>query len=229
MLRAGDHVLSVNDVYGGTNRYFSRVAGPIGLQTTFVDMKNLDNVRRALRPSTKIVWIESPTNPTLGLVDIRALAAIVHAQPGVILVVDNTFLSPYFQVAPGAPPARPDGLAQPQRPLSLGADLVYHSVTKYINGHSDAVMGVVVANDDELHARLRFLQNGWPCPSRGVGARGGADADTACAQRWARSRPRSTASWPTAGSRRCTCAWSSTSATRSPSRGSSSRRRTLPK
>jgi len=88
------------------------------------------------------VWVETPTNPTLRLVDIQALAEIVHAHPGVILVVDNTFMSPYFQ-----------------RPLTLGADIVLHSVTKYLNGHSDAVMGVVVTNSDELASRIRFLQN----------------------------------------------------------------------
>jgi cystathionine gamma-lyase len=89
------------------------------------------------------VWVETPTNPTLRLVDIAGLARLVHARPGVILVVDNTFLSPYFQ-----------------RPLTLGADVVMHSVTKYLNGHSDAVMGVVVTRDDALAQRIRFLQNG---------------------------------------------------------------------
>ena len=102
--------------------------------------------------------METPTNPTLRLVDIQALAAIVHSHPGVILVVDNTFLSPYFQ-----------------RPLLLGADIVLHSVTKYLNGHSDAVMGMVVTNDDALAQRIRFLQNGaWSrerCASRPTRAR----------------------------------------------------------
>ena len=145
MFKAGDHFISVNDVYGGTNRYFNRVAAPIGFHSTFVDMSDLKNVEAAFRPNTKMVWIETPTNPTLRLVDIKALAAIVKRHPGTILVVDNTFLSPYFQ-----------------NPLSLGADIVVHSVTKYLNGHSDVVMGVAVTSNSELYEKLKFLQNGTP-------------------------------------------------------------------
>jgi len=140
--KAGDHFISVNDVYGGTNRYFNRVAGPIGFQSTFVDMTDLKNVAAAFKPNTKLVWIETPTNPTLKLVDIAALASLTHSHPGVILVVDNTFLSPYFQ-----------------NPLKLGADIVVHSVTKYINGHSDTVMGVAITNNDQIYEKLKFLQN----------------------------------------------------------------------
>lgn len=143
MFKAGDHLISVNDVYGGTNRYFNRVAGPIGFQSTFVDMADLKNVEAAFRPNTKLVWIETPTNPTLRLVDIQGLAKIVKRHPGAILVVDNTFLSPYFQ-----------------NPLALGADIVVHSVTKYLNGHSDVVMGVAITSNPEIYEKLKFLQNG---------------------------------------------------------------------
>lgn len=141
LLTSGDHLISVNDVYGGTNRYFNRVAKPAGIQSSFVDMSNLDNLRNAFQSNTKMVWIETPTNPTLRIIDIKAVAEITHSK-NCILVVDNTFLSPYFQ-----------------RPLSLGADIVVHSVTKYLNGHSDAVMGIAIANDDELINKIKFLQN----------------------------------------------------------------------
>jgi len=137
----GGHIVSVNDTYGGTFRYFTKVASNNGVDVSFIDMYDPENLRAAIRPNTKLVWIETPTNPTLRLVDIRAVAKIAH-EHNIILVVDNTFMSPYFQ-----------------RPLSLGADIVVHSVTKYINGHSDVVMGVAVTSDSELHTRLRFLQN----------------------------------------------------------------------
>jgi len=140
--KAGDHFICVNDAYGGTNRYFNRVAAPIGFESSFVDMTDLKNVSAAFKPNTKLVWIETPTNPTLKLVDIAGLAALAHSRPGVILVVDNTFLSPYFQ-----------------SPLKLGADIVVHSVTKYINGHSDTVMGVAITNNQQIYEKLKFLQN----------------------------------------------------------------------
>ncbi|KAI8145022.1 Cys/Met metabolism PLP-dependent enzyme-domain-containing protein [Fennellomyces sp. T-0311] len=141
MAGAGSHVLSVNDVYGGTYRYFTKVAPVNGIEATFVDLKNADAIKAALKPNTKLVWIESPTNPTLRLADIKAIAEYTHAH-GALLVVDNTFMSPYFQ-----------------NPLTLGADIVVHSVTKYINGHSDVVMGVAVTNSDDIHQKLTFLQN----------------------------------------------------------------------
>jgi len=134
--------VSVNDVYGGTYRYFTKVASHIGYETSFVDLSNPENLRSVMKPNTKMVWIETPTNPTLRLVDIEAVAKIVHSYPNVILVVDNTFMSPFFQ-----------------QPLSLGADMVVHSVTKYINGHSDAVMGVLITNNAVLHEKMKFLQN----------------------------------------------------------------------
>ncbi|KAI8929910.1 Cys/Met metabolism PLP-dependent enzyme-domain-containing protein [Entophlyctis helioformis] len=146
----GSHIVSVNDVYGGTFRYFTKVASTYGVETTFCDLRTPDNIRSAIKPNTKLVWIETPTNPTLRLVDIRAVAEIAHTHPGVLVVVDNTFMSPFFQ-----------------RPLELGADIVVHSVTKYLNGHSDVVMGVAVTSNDAVYERLKFLQNsigGIPSP-----------------------------------------------------------------
>ncbi|KAI0022311.1 putative cystathionine gamma-lyase [Xylariomycetidae sp. FL0641] len=146
-LAAGSHVISVSDVYGGTHRYFTQVAKAHGVSVTFTPQIEVD-IAEHLRDNTKLVWIESPSNPTLRLVDIRAVARAAHAR-GVAVVVDNTFLSPYVQ-----------------NPLDHGADLVVHSVTKYINGHSDVVMGVAACNSDDLRGRLAFLQNaGGAVPS----------------------------------------------------------------
>lgn len=113
LLPSGSHVVCMDDVYGGTNRLLSRVAAPLGIETSFVDASAAPALAAALRPNTRLVWLESPTNPMLRLVDLAAAAAVVHAQPNVLLAVDNTFMSPYFQ-----------------RPLDLGADLVMHSITK---------------------------------------------------------------------------------------------------
>lgn len=150
LLKNGEHILCVDDVYGGTNRYFSRVAATqMGIEVSFVDLTDLNMLKTAIKPNTKMVWVETPTNPLLKLVDIQGASEIVHQHEGTILVVDNTFMSSYFQ-----------------RPLSLGADVVMHSVTKYLNGHSDTVMGVICTNNDELCNRLRFLQNSiGPVPS----------------------------------------------------------------
>ncbi|KAI8920296.1 hypothetical protein PhCBS80983_g04409 [Powellomyces hirtus] len=142
MVGQGGHVVSVNDTYGGTFRYFTKVAKRNGVEVDFVDLYDPNNLKKAMKSNTKIVWIETPTNPTLRLVDIQAVADIVHSHPGALLVVDNTFMSPYFQT-----------------PLTLGADIVVHSVTKYINGHSDVVMGMAITNSDEIRDELRFLQN----------------------------------------------------------------------
>ncbi|KAJ3013402.1 hypothetical protein HKX48_005761 [Thoreauomyces humboldtii] len=142
MVGQGGHVVSVNDTYGGTFRYFTKVAKRNGVEVDFVDLYDPENLRKVMKQNTKIVWIETPTNPTLRLVDIQAVADIVHTFPGALLVVDNTFMSPYFQT-----------------PLALGADIVVHSVTKYINGHSDVVMGMAVTNSDEIKDELKFLQN----------------------------------------------------------------------
>ncbi|RKU43801.1 cystathionine gamma-lyase cys3 [Coniochaeta pulveracea] len=139
-LAAGSHVISVSDVYGGTHRYFTQVAKAHGVKVTFTPEIEVD-ISEHITPATKLVWIETPSNPTLRLVDIRAIATAAH-QHGILVVVDNTFMSPYVQ-----------------NPLDHGADIVVHSVTKYINGHSDVVMGVAAFNSDELKARLSFLQN----------------------------------------------------------------------
>jgi cystathionine gamma-lyase len=134
----GEHVVCVDDVYGGTQRYFRRIVTPtMGIQIDFVDMSTTDVPVRA---NTKLIWLETPTNPTLKITDIAQMAGI---KQGAILAVDNTFCSPYFQ-----------------SPLALGADLVVHSVTKYIGGHSDVVMGVVCTNSKDLYTKLRFVQNG---------------------------------------------------------------------
>ena len=148
LLSAGDHVVVGDDLYGGTYRLFSKVLVRYGLTFTYVDMRDLDAVRAALRPNTKLLWLETPTNPLLSLADIAAIAAL--RAPGQIVAVDNTFASPYFQ-----------------SPLALGADVVVHSTTKYIGGHSDVVGGVVVTNDDALAEQVKFHQNavgGVPSP-----------------------------------------------------------------
>ncbi|KAG5982236.1 cystathionine gamma-lyase cys3 [Claviceps pusilla] len=139
-LAAGSHVISVSDVYGGTHRYFTQVAKAHGVKVTFTPEIEVD-IAEHINDQTRLIWIESPSNPTLRLVDIRAVATEAHKH-GILVVVDNTFLSPYIQ-----------------NPLDLGADIVVHSVTKYINGHSDVVMGVAAFNSDDLKARLSFLQN----------------------------------------------------------------------
>jgi len=143
LLEQGDHMVAGDDVYGGTNRLFRRVLSRNGVTVEFKDSTNVANIIGAIKPNTKMVWLESPTNPTLKLTDIEALSTAVHAaNKDIIVVVDNTFLSPYYQ-----------------QPLTLGADLVLHSMTKYLGGHSDLVMGCLVTRRDDLHDRLRFLQN----------------------------------------------------------------------
>ncbi|RKF66876.1 Cystathionine gamma-lyase [Golovinomyces cichoracearum] len=139
-LAAGSHVISVSDIYGGTHRYFTKVANTHGVKVTFTPQIQND-LRDKITPETKLIWIESPSNPTLRLVDIRAVAKEAHTH-NIQVVVDNTFLSPYIQ-----------------NPLNLGADIVIHSVTKYINGHSDVVMGVAAFNSNDIYQRLSFLQN----------------------------------------------------------------------
>ncbi len=141
LLKAGDHVISGDDVYGGTFRLFERVWSHAGLSFSFVDLTDPQAIVAAKRDNTKLVWLESPTNPLLKLFDIAAIAAVTKAH-GLVLAVDNTFATPMAQ-----------------RPLELGADLVVHSTTKYLNGHSDVVGGAIVTNDAHLHERLRYLQN----------------------------------------------------------------------
>jgi cystathionine gamma-synthase/cystathionine gamma-lyase len=140
LLSAGDHVVVTDDLYGGTYRLFAKVLIRYGLEFTFVDMTNLAAVRAAIRPSTKMFWLETPTNPLLKLIDIRAISAMRKA--GQLVVVDNTFASPYFQ-----------------QPLALGADIVVHSTTKYIGGHSDVVGGAALTADKEVHDVIKFHQN----------------------------------------------------------------------
>jgi cystathionine gamma-synthase/cystathionine gamma-lyase len=140
-LKSGDHVLSGDDVYGGTFRLLDKVMRPMGITSSFVDMTDPASVREALRPETRIVWIETPTNPMLKIFDIAAIAEIARGA-GAILVVDNTFATPVLQ-----------------RPLELGAAAVVHSTTKYLNGHSDVVGGAIVTSDAALAERLTFLQN----------------------------------------------------------------------
>ena len=141
LLKAGDHVVLSDDVYGGTYRLYKRMYEQLGVALSPVDMRDLGLVKRAMRKTTRLVWIESPSNPTMKVVDIAALSEIAHNGKA-LAVVDNTFASPYLQ-----------------NPLAHGADLVLHSTTKYIGGHSDVVGGAVIGRDEALRARLAFLQN----------------------------------------------------------------------
>lgn len=140
-LSAGDHVIAADDLYGGTFRLMDKVYKRLGISFSFVDMSDPEKTRAALRPETKLFWVETPTNPMLKLVDIEATCHIARAR-GAAVVVDNTFATPYLQ-----------------RPLDLGADIVMHSTTKYMGGHSDVIGGAVVTNDDEWRARIAFVQN----------------------------------------------------------------------
>ena len=141
LYKQGDHLIVVEDCYGGTYRLFEQVLSRFGLTASYVDATTLDAIGQALRPETKAVFIETPTNPLLRIVDLRALASFCRNNK-LQLIVDNTFLTPYFQ-----------------RPLELGADLVVHSGTKYLAGHNDLLCGVIVAKEPELAAKIRFLQN----------------------------------------------------------------------
>ncbi|MDQ6714400.1 MAG: cystathionine gamma-synthase [Candidatus Dormibacteraeota bacterium] len=141
LLKPGDHTVAVDDLYGGSYRLFRRILEPMGLSFSFVDGSDLTAVERSLTDRTRLLWVESPTNPLLKLVDIEAVGRLAHARQA-LLVVDNTFMSPYFQ-----------------RPLSLGADIVVHSATKYLGGHSDVIGGALVVNREDLFERLAFLQN----------------------------------------------------------------------
>jgi cystathionine gamma-lyase len=142
LLKAGDHVIAFDDLYGGTRRLFTRVFQEnYGIDFTYVDARDPENVKAAIRKNTKLVWLESPTNPLLRLCDISAIAGIAH-DAGARVAVDNTFASPYFQ-----------------QPIGLGADIAVHSTTKYINGHSDSIGGALVTSDEDLYKRLRFHQN----------------------------------------------------------------------
>jgi cystathionine beta-lyase/cystathionine gamma-synthase len=141
LLSPGDHVVAGDDLYGGTYRLLEQVYRPWGIKVDYADSTSPNSFYQAFRPNTRLIWVETPTNPLLKLVDIPA-AADVARQAGALLAVDNTFASPYFQ-----------------RPLELGADLVIHSTTKYLGGHSDVVGGAVVSRRDDLHEKLKFYQN----------------------------------------------------------------------
>jgi cystathionine beta-lyase/cystathionine gamma-synthase len=143
LISSGDHVLAGNDVYGGTFRLFDKVLRRYGLNFDFVDTTDPEAVAEALTPQTRLVWLETPTNPLLRISNIRAIAEVLQAHPNhPLLVVDNTFATPYLQ-----------------RPLELGADIVVHSTTKYLGGHSDVVGGAVVVKEKALYEQLAFLQN----------------------------------------------------------------------
>ncbi len=141
LLNPGDEVVATNDLYGGSYRIFTTVFKRMGIKFTFVDMSDLNSVESAINTNTKMVWVETPTNPLLRIIDIEAVCNLAH-KADAICVVDNTFASPYLQ-----------------NPVKQGADIVMHSATKYINGHSDVVMGVLCTSNDILHEELAFLQN----------------------------------------------------------------------
>jgi len=142
LLKKDDHVVAFDDLYGGTRRLFNHVFQEnFGIKFSYVDARETENVASALRKNTRFVWLETPTNPLIRLCDIRGIAKVAHEQ-GIPVIVDNTFASPYFQ-----------------HPLALGADIVVHSTTKYINGHSDSVGGAVMLSDEALHQRIRYNQN----------------------------------------------------------------------
>ena len=150
LLKSGDHIAASDDLYGGTRRLFEKVfAEKFGISITYVDATDASNLKAALTPRTKFVWLETPSNPLLKICDIKAISEIAHErnapaahERSVLVVVDSTFASPYLQ-----------------QPLSLGADIVLHSTTKYINGHSDSVGGAIMVSDAALHSQLRFMQN----------------------------------------------------------------------
>jgi len=141
LLKPGDEVITGNDLYGGTYRMFTKVFANFGIKFHFIDLNDAGNISKFITTNTKLIWIETPTNPTMKIVDIAACAAIAKKN-NLILAVDNTFASPYLQ-----------------NPLDLGADIVMHSVTKYLGGHSDVVMGALVTNDDKLFEQLAFIHN----------------------------------------------------------------------
>ena len=141
LLSAGDHMVACDDLYGGSYRIFEQVMGRFNVQASYVTASDVQAYERAIRPNTKLIWLETPTNPLLRLVDIRAVAEIAHRH-NILLVVDNTFSSPYFQ-----------------QPLKLGADIVLHSTTKYINGHSDVIGGVAITSNEVVYESLKFYQN----------------------------------------------------------------------
>jgi cystathionine gamma-lyase len=149
LLSTGEHIVSCDDLYGGSYRIFERIMRRYNVETSYVAPGNLAGYEQAIRPNTRLIWLETPTNPLLRLVDIQAVAEIAH-QHKLLVVVDNTFASPYFQ-----------------QPLKLGADIVVHSTTKYLNGHSDVIGGALVLNNEDAYEAIKFYQNaagGVPSP-----------------------------------------------------------------
>lgn len=141
LLQPGDEVISTDDLYGGSYRIFTKVFENYGIKFHFIPMSDVNNIEKYVNTNTKLIWIETPTNPMMNIIDVKG-AAVVAKKHNILLAVDNTFASPYLQ-----------------NPLDLGADIVMHSVTKYLGGHSDVVMGALIVNDDALAERLAFLQN----------------------------------------------------------------------
>jgi len=149
LFQSGDHIVCSDDVYGGTFRLFDQVIKNNGIEFSYVDLRDLVALEKSFKPSTKLIWIETPTNPLLKLADIEAIAKLAHTK-NILVAVDNTFMSPYFQ-----------------RPLNLGADIVMHSTTKYVGGHSDVIGGALIVNDKALSEKIYFLQKsmgGVPSP-----------------------------------------------------------------
>ncbi len=140
LFKTGDEIVCVNDIYGGSHRQLTKVYDQFGISSKFIDMSNVSEIENSIGPNTKLLWLETPTNPMLKIVDIAAIAKVAKAK-GVLTIVDNTFASPYLQ-----------------NPLDLGADMVMHSATKYINGHSDVILGAVITNNEELSDKLAFIQ-----------------------------------------------------------------------
>ncbi|WP_129409092.1 trans-sulfuration enzyme family protein [Marinitoga lauensis] len=141
LLKQGDHVIAFDDLYGGTKRLFNKVLNRFGIEVSYTDFRNVENIEKSIKNNTKMIWIETPTNPLLKLADIEEISKLAR-EKDLVVVVDNTFASPYFQ-----------------NPLDLGADIVLHSITKYINGHSDVVGGAVMLNNDILYEKISFHQN----------------------------------------------------------------------
>lgn len=141
LLNPGDEVVTSNDLYGGSYRMFKRVFERFGIKFHFIDLTNASNIEAYLNPKTKLIWLETPSNPLMNIIDIKACVEIAKKQ-NILVAVDNTFASPYLQ-----------------NPLDLGADIVMHSVTKYLGGHSDVIMGALITNDEKLHQELAFIHN----------------------------------------------------------------------
>ena len=141
LLNAGDHAISSDDVYGGTYRLFTKVFERLGIKSTFTGLTDAQDLKRHITGKTRLLWLETPSNPMMHIIDIEAVVKIAH-QSDMLVVVDNTFASPYLQ-----------------NPLDFGADIVIHSVTKYLSGHSDLVMGAIVTNQEGIYEQLKFLQN----------------------------------------------------------------------